>query len=147
MNFRQLPGDIRAFNINTGKLEWTFHVIPSQANSVLTPGARTPGNATVGLIVGQEWHWTKNEASCTYRLLLLHLIFYGADRPGQNLFANCLLALNAKTGERIWHYQTTHHDLWDRDNGSPPNLVTIKRDGKEIDAVRIGYENGIPVYV
>ncbi|MCY0611494.1 membrane-bound PQQ-dependent dehydrogenase, glucose/quinate/shikimate family, partial [Klebsiella pneumoniae] len=56
---------------------------------------------------------------------------------GQNLFATCLLAPNAETGKRIWHFLTTHHDLCDRDNGSPPNLVTIQRDGKEIDAVAL----------
>lgn len=63
--------------------------------------------------------------------------FYGADRPGKNLFANCLLALDAKTGKRLWHFQTAHHDLWDRDNGSPPNLVTVVQDGKPVDAVAL----------
>jgi len=61
--------------------------------------------------------------------------FYGADRLGDDLFANCLIALNAQTGERIWHFQGVHHDLWDRDFPSPPALVTVKRDGKEIAAV------------
>ncbi|MBK8280102.1 MAG: PQQ-binding-like beta-propeller repeat protein [Saprospiraceae bacterium] len=63
--------------------------------------------------------------------------FYGADRPGQNLFGNCLLALDANTGSRLWHFQTTHHDLWDRDNGSPPNLLTVNHNGRDIDAVGI----------
>ena len=61
--------------------------------------------------------------------------FYGADRVGDNLFANCLLALKADTGERIWHFQAVKHDLWDRDFPSPPSLVTVKHDGKLVDAV------------
>ena len=61
--------------------------------------------------------------------------FYGADRIGQNLFANCILALEAKTGKRLWHFQTVHHDLWDLDNVSAPQLVTVRHNGKKIDAV------------
>ena len=60
--------------------------------------------------------------------------FYGANRLGDNLYANCLLALNAATGERIWHFQFVHHDLWDRDPPSPPNLITITRNGQRVDA-------------
>ena len=61
--------------------------------------------------------------------------FYGADRVGDDLFANCLIALDARTGRRIWHYQIVHHDLWDRDLPAPPNLVTVTRNGQPIDAV------------
>lgn len=130
-------GDIRAFNINTGKLEWVFHVIPKPGEY----GADTWGdnarqrnggaNCWGGMALDDERGIVfVPTASPSFD-------FYGADRPGQNLFANCLLALDAKTGRRIWHFQTTHHDLWDRDNGSPPNLVTVNRNGKEIDAVAL----------
>jgi quinoprotein glucose dehydrogenase len=61
--------------------------------------------------------------------------FYGANRVGDNLFANCLIALDAATGKRIWHFQVVKHDIWDRDLPSPPVLVTVKRDGKTVDAV------------
>jgi hypothetical protein len=61
--------------------------------------------------------------------------FYGADRVGDDLFANCLIALNAETGERIWHFQGVRHDLWDRDFPAPPVLLTVERDGKKVDAV------------
>src|SRR5437870_13917435 len=61
--------------------------------------------------------------------------FYGADRVGDDLYANCLIALNAETGERVWHFQAVKHDLWDRDFPSQPDLVTVKRDGKRVDAV------------
>ncbi len=61
--------------------------------------------------------------------------FYGADRPGQNLFANCLLALDVRTGKRLWHFQTVHHDLWDLDNVSAPQLVTVTHNGQKVDVV------------
>ena len=61
--------------------------------------------------------------------------YYGGARKGKNLFGNCVVALNARTGKLIWYYQTVHHDLWDYDLPAPPNLVTVERDGKKIDAV------------
>mgnify|MGYP000040393118 CR=1 FL=1 len=130
-------GDIRAFNINTGKLEWVFHVIPKagEFGADTWSGVARQRNGGANCWAGMALDEKRGivfvpTASPSFD-------FYGADRPGQNLFANCLLALDAKTGKRIWHFQTTHHDLWDRDNGSPPNLVTIKRDGKDIDAVAL----------
>lgn len=151
-----ISGDIRAFNRITGKLVWTFHTIPKAGEF----GAET---------WGPEPRKKNGGANCWAGLALDEkrgivyiptgspsFDFYGADRPGQNLFGNCLLALNASTGKRIWHYQTTHHDLWDRDNGSPPNLLTVNHNGKKIDAVglltKMGYvflfdrENGTPLF-
>jgi quinoprotein glucose dehydrogenase len=151
-----IAGDIRAFNINTGKLEWIFHVIPKPGEF----GAET-WSANARQRNGGANCWAGMALDEKRGIVFVPTAspsfdFYGADRPGQNLFANCLLALDAKTGKRIWHFQTTHHDLWDRDNGSPPNLVTIKRDGKDIDAValvtKMGYlflfdrETGTPLY-
>jgi quinoprotein glucose dehydrogenase len=132
-----VPGDIRAFNINTGKLEWVFNVIPKPGEF----GAET-WSADARQRNGGANCWAGMALDEKRGIVFVPTAspsfdFYGADRPGQNLFANCLLALDAGTGKRIWHFQTTHHDLWDRDNGSPPNLVTIKRDGKEIDAVAL----------
>jgi quinoprotein glucose dehydrogenase len=131
------PGDIRAFNVNTGKLEWVFHVIPKPGEfgaDTWGPDARRRNggaNCWAGMALDEKRGIVYvPTASPSFD-------FYGADRPGQNLFANCLLALDARTGKRIWHFQTTHHDLWDRDNGSPPNFVTIQRRGKEIDAVAL----------
>ncbi len=81
--------------------------------------------------------------------------FWGGNRKGKNLFANCVLALNAETGKRIWHFQTVHHDIWDRDLPSPPNLVTVNHNGEMIDAVAqtskhgfiflLNRETGIPL--
>ncbi len=130
-------GDLRAFDVNTGKLAWVFHTIPEKGEF----GADTwPANARA----------RNGGANCWGGLALDEargivyaptaspsFDFYGADRPGQNLFANCLLALDARTGKRLWHFQTTHHDLWDRDNGSPPNLLTVTHGGKRVDAVAL----------
>jgi len=132
-----ISGDIRAFNIHSGKLEWTFHVIPKPGEY----GAET-WNADARSRNGGANCWAGMALDAERGIVFVPTAspsfdFYGADRPGQNLFANCLLALDASTGKRIWHFQTTHHDLWDRDNGSPPNLVTVTRNGNKIDAVAL----------
>jgi quinoprotein glucose dehydrogenase len=135
-------GDIRAFNVHTGKLEWIFHTIPQKgefgadtwaADARLKNGG---ANSWCGLALDEKRGIVYvPTASPSFD-------FYGADRPGMNLFANCLVALDAKTGKRLWHFQTTHHDLWDRDNGSPPNLVTVEHEGKKIDAVALVTKTG-----
>ena len=68
--------------------------------------------------------------------------FYGADRLGQDLFANCLIAIDARTGKRLWHFQTVHHDLWDYDNVSAPQLVTVRHNGQRVDAVALAGKTG-----
>ncbi len=130
------PGDIRAFNIRTGKLEWTFHTIPHPGefgfDTWKDPEAwKTTGgaNAWAGLALDEK----RGIVFCPTGSAAPD--FYGGYRKGQNLFANCLIALDAKTGERLWHFQAVHHDLWDYDLPSTPNLITIKKDGKTIDAV------------
>lgn len=131
------PGDIRAFNVRTGELEWIFHTIPYPGEL----GAETfPSNAYQNVSVGAANNWAGMAIDYENGMVFVptgsvSYDFYGGNRKGQNLFANCLLALDANTGERIWHYQTTHHDIWDRDLPAPPNLMTITRDGTEIDVV------------
>ena len=129
------PGHIRAYNIKTGELAWTFHTIPHPGEvgyETWPPDAwqRIGGaNNWAGMSVDEERgivYVPTGSASFD---------FWGGNRKGQNLFANSLIALNAETGERIWHYQTVHHDIWDRDLPAPPNLLTIERDGERIDAV------------
>lgn len=129
------PGHIRAYNVKTGKMVWIFHTIPQPGEFGYetwpvdawkrTGGANTWGGMTVDIDRGIVFCGT---GSPTYD-------HYGGDRKGQNLFGNCILALNAETGERIWHYQVVHHDVWDYDIPCQPNLVTILKDGKEFDAV------------
>ncbi len=131
------PGDIRAFNIKTGKLAWTFHTIPYPNEK----GYETfPPNAYKNEDVGAANNWAGMAVDKKRGILYVPTgsagyDFYGGLRHGSNLYANCLLALNARTGERLWHFQTMHHDIWDRDLPAPPNLITVKKGGKTIDAV------------
>ncbi len=129
------PGYIRAYNVKSGKLEWVFHTIPQ------------PGE--FGYNTWPEGAWEEaGGANCWAGMSLdegrgivyiptgsASFDFWGGNRKGQNLFSNCVLALNAATGERIWHFQTVYHDIWDRDLPAPPNLVKVTHDGKEKDAV------------
>jgi quinoprotein glucose dehydrogenase len=128
-------GDIRAYDTRTGKLRWKFHTIPRPGEYgyetwpkdawTYTGAANNWAGMAVDRKRGIVYAPTGSAASD----------FYGANRVGDDLFANCLLALDAATGKRIWHFQAVKHDLWDRDFPSPPTLVTVKRDGKLVDAV------------
>jgi len=129
------PGDVRAFDVRTGKLRWSFHTIPR-------PGEF--GYSTWPLDAWKTSGAANNWAGMALdpRRGIIYVPtgsaafdFYGADRLGDDLFANCLIALNADTGDRIWHFQGVHHDIWDRDFPAPPALLTVKRDGKDLDAV------------
>ncbi|UFH52125.1 PQQ-binding-like beta-propeller repeat protein [Spirosoma sp. KNUC1025] len=131
------PGYIRAFNVRTGKLIWTFHTIPHPGEY----GYETwPKEAYKNFDVGGANNWSGMSVDRARGILYVptgspSYDFYGGNRKGQNLFANCLLALNVRTGKRLWHFQAVHHDLWDRDFPAPPNLVTVTQNGKKIDAV------------
>src|SRR6266403_2013296 len=129
------PGDVRAYDVRSGKLRWSFHTIPYDGefgHNTWPAGARETSGAAnnwAGMAVDEQRGIVfVPTGSAAFD-------FYGADRVGDDLFANCLIALNADTGKRVWHYQAVRHDLWDRDFPAPPNLVTVKRDGKLIDAV------------
>jgi quinoprotein glucose dehydrogenase len=129
------PGDVRAFNARTGKMVWTFHTIPQRGEF---------GNNTWD---GGSWQftghtnvWAPMSLDETRGLLYMPVStpsndYYGGRRPGQNLFGESIVCLDANTGERKWHFQIVHHGLWDYDPASAPNLVTITVDGKRIDAV------------
>ncbi|HEY4207190.1 MAG TPA: PQQ-binding-like beta-propeller repeat protein, partial [Puia sp.] len=126
------PGYVRAYDIRTGRLEWTFHTIPK------------PGEAGYDTWPEGAWKyaggandWAGMSLDEKRGMVFLALgsptyDFYGADRKGQNLYGNCVVALDAATGKHIWHFQTIHHDLWDYDLPAPPNLVTVIRDGKKV---------------
>jgi quinoprotein glucose dehydrogenase len=129
------PGHIRAFDVETGKMAWIFHTIPLpgefghdtwEGNSWKTAGGTNDwGGMSVDVKRGWVFLATGSAA----------FDFYGGQRLGQNLFANCVVALDAATGKRIWHYQVVHHDLWDRDLPSRPCLATLIHDGRETDIV------------
>ena len=129
------PGDIRAYDVRSGRLRWSFHTIPH------------PGE--YGYETWPKDAWKYSGAANNWAGMALDpkrgivyvptgsaaFDFYGANRLGDDLFANCLIALNAETGTRLWHFQGVKHDVWDRDFPSPPALVTVMRDGADIDAV------------
>jgi quinoprotein glucose dehydrogenase len=150
------PGDIRAFDVRTGAELWRFHTVPLPGEFGNDTWAgdswkdRGGANAWGGLSIDVDRGMVfAGLGSAAYD-------FYGGDRKGANLFANCTVALDAKTGKRIWHFQTLHHDLWDHDLPVYPNLVTVTRDGKPVDAVaqvtKTGYlflfdrETGRPLF-
>jgi glucose dehydrogenase/cytochrome c2 len=129
------PGDVRAFDVLSGKLVWQFHTVPHPGEPFYETfpkdawkyvgGVNTWGDLTIDAKNGIAFFPL---GSPTYD-------FYGADRKGANLYGNCLLALNARTGKYLWHFQTVHHDLWDYDLTSAPQLTTIKHDGKDVEVV------------
>ncbi len=132
------PGDVRAFNVRTGELAWTFHTIPHPGEY----GHHTwkDKKAHESQVIGGANNWAGMAVDPEYGIVYVPTgstspDFYGGARIGDNLFANSLLALNARSGERIWHFQFVHHDLWDRDLPAPPNLLTVKRNSEEIQAV------------
>lgn len=129
-------GHIRAYDVYTGKRKWIFHTIPHPGEF----GYDTWEDKDAWRYVGGVNNWAGMSLDKKRGVLYIALgspsfDFYGGTRKGKGLFGNCVLALNATTGKYIWHYQTVHHDIWDRDCPAPPNLVTINRDGKKIDAV------------
>jgi quinoprotein glucose dehydrogenase len=136
------PGDIRAFDVITGKQVWSFHTIPHPGEFGYDTwpkdawkyigGTNAWGELSVDPKRGIVFVPT---GSPTYD-------YYGADRIGSNLFANSLVALDARTGKRIWHYQLVHHDLWDYDLVAAPQLITVKQNGKTIDAVAQSTKHG-----
>ncbi len=113
------PGNIMAFSVRTGERRWNFDVIAG------TGGAGPWNGYTLDARQGILFAATGSASPD----------FDGSGRPGNNLYANCVLALNATTGKLLWHFQTVHHDLWDHDNASAPVLCRVRRDGKDIDAV------------
>jgi glucose dehydrogenase len=129
------PGYIRAYDVHTGELRWTFHTIPLPGE----PGYETwPKDAWKTAGAANNWAGMTLDAE---RGILYAptgsavMDFYGGDRVGDDLYANTLLALDANTGKRLWHFQGVHHDLWDRDFPSPPALFTVQHNGKQIDAL------------
>lgn len=129
------PGDIRAFDVRTGKLVWTFHTVPrpGEYGHETWPayawkrvgGANVWGEMSLDMQRGILYAPT---ASAKYN-------FWGVDRQGANLFSDSLLALDARTGKRLWHFQMVHHDIWDYDDATAPKLLTINHEGKRLDVV------------
>ena len=136
------PGHIRAYDVRTGQLRWTFHTIPQPGEYgyetwpkdawKYTGGANNWAGMALDVKRGLVYVPTGSAA----------FDFYGANRHGDNLFANTLLCLDAKTGKRKWHFQMVRHDVWDRDLPAAPTLVTVNRNGRTIDAVAQATKSG-----
>jgi glucose dehydrogenase len=129
------PGDVRAFDVHTGTLRWAFHTIPRPGEAGYETWPRDAWKDA-----GAANNWAGMALDEEHGILYVPtgsavMDFYGGDRIGNDLYANTLLALDANTGKRIWHFQGVHHDLWDRDFPAPPALFTVVRDGKTIPAV------------
>jgi glucose dehydrogenase len=150
------PGDVRAFNVRTGELAWVFHTIPRPGE----PGYETwPADAWK--TAGAANNWAGMTLDAARGILFVPtgsavFDFYGGDRVGDDLYADCELALDAASGKRLWHFQGVHHDIWDRDFSSPPALFTFMRNGKMVSALaqtsKQGYifvfdrDSGKPIY-
>ena len=129
------PGHIRAYDVRTGEIRWTFHTVPQPGEfgyDTWPPESYEyvgGCNAWAGLSIDRKRGIVFAATGAPT------FDFHGGDRIGKNLFANSVIAMDAATGEYIWHYQVSHHDLWDYDLPSPPNLITVKRNGRSVDAV------------
>jgi len=129
------PGDIRAYDVNTGTIRWSFHTIPRPGEFgydswpkdawQITGGANAWAGVAVDPKLGMVFAATGSAS----------FDFYGANRAGDDLFADSVLALDARSGKRVWHFQGLHHDVWDLDFPAAPNLVTVTRNGQKVDAV------------
>jgi glucose dehydrogenase len=136
------PGDVRAFDVRTGALVWTFHTVPRPGEygyDTWPPDAwKTVGGAN---------NWGEQSIDEKRGILYVPTAspkynFYGGNRHGANLFADSILALDVRTGKRLWHFQMVHHDIWDLDNNSAPQLTTIKQNGRDIEVVAVASKTG-----
>jgi len=136
------PGDIHAYDVRSGRLEWVFHSVPERGEV----GAETWPEAA--LETGSGVHnWAEFTLDEGRGIVFIptgtaRYDFYGGNRHGANLFANSILALDAKTGKRLWHFQAVHHDLWDYDLATAPKLLTVKHDGRTVDVVAQASKHG-----
>ncbi len=129
------PGDLRAFNVRTGKLVWTFHTIPRPGEFGYDTWPKDAWKRVGGANVWGEISVDEKRGIVYAPTASAKYNFYGADRNGADLFADCLLALDARTGKRLWHFQMVHHDIWDYDDATAPKLLTVRHDGKLVDVV------------
>lgn len=141
-SYSSSPADVHAYDLRTGELEWIFHTVPRPGEF----GADTWPEEGLGNYGGVH-NWSEFTVDAELGIAYIptgtaRYDFYGANRHGQNLFGNSVVALNARTGERLWHFQTLHHDLWDLDIPQAPKLLTVNHDGEEIKAVAQATKQG-----
>ena len=136
------PGDIRAYDVTSGRLVWTFHTVPRPGEF----GYDTWPKEAYKYVGGNN-NWGEMTIDTRRGIAYIPLgsptyDFYGADRPGANLFGTSVVALDARTGKRLWHFQIVHHDLWDLDPSAAPQLTTIRHRGRNRDVVVVTAKTG-----
>ena len=136
-------GDVRAYDVVSGKLIWAFHTIPHPGEF----GFESYQNTNAWKYVGGANVWGEVSVDARNGIVFVPTgsptyDFYGADRVGDDLFGDCLVALDARTGKRLWHFQAVHHDLWDYDLAAAPKLLTVRHDGKMVDIVAVAGKTG-----
>jgi glucose dehydrogenase len=134
-SYDSTPADIHAYDVTTGKLVWVFHVIPHPGEFGYDTWPPDAWKTVGGVHNWNEMTVDEKRGIAYFPLGTARFDFYGANRKGNDLFANSLLALDARTGKRLWHFQLLHHDLWDYDLPVAPKLLTVKHDGKNVDIV------------
>jgi quinoprotein glucose dehydrogenase len=143
-DFASAPANIHAYDVRTGALKWTFNTVPQKGEFGYETWPETPDRHKYGGV----HNWSESTVDEELGLVFIptgtaRYDFYGGNRKGDNLYGNSIIALNAETGERVWHFQTIHHDLWDLDLPQAPKLMTIRKDGEDvpilIQAVKHGY--------
>jgi len=137
-----MPGHCKAYDVITGKLVWVFHTVPYPGEYGYDSWPKDAYKYVGGANTWGEISVDAKRGIAYFPLGSPTFDYYGADRIGKNLFGNCLVALDARTGKRLWHFQTVHHDLWDYDLSAAPQLITVNHDGKQIDAVAMAGKNG-----
>jgi glucose dehydrogenase len=135
VSYDSTPADIHAYDVVTGKLVWTFHVIPRPGEFGYDTWPPDAWKTVGGVHNWNEMTLDEKRGIAYIPLGTARYDFYGANRKGNDLFGNSLLALDARTGKRLWHFQLVHHDLWDYDIPVAPKLLTVKHNGKNVDAV------------
>jgi glucose dehydrogenase len=133
--YHSAPGDVRAYDVRTGKLIWTFHTVPRPGEFGYDTWPKDAWKTVGGANAWSELSIDEKRAIVYVPTGSPKYNFYGANRKGANLFGDCLLALDARTGKRLWHFQMVHHDIWDYDNATAPKLLTVRHIGKPVDVV------------
>lgn len=145
--YESAPGDIRAYDVRTGKLAWTFHTVPHEGEFGYDTWPKDAWKTVGGANAWSELTLDKKRGIVYIPTASPKYNFYGANRKGANLFGDSLVALDARTGKRIWHFQMVHHDIWDYDNATAPKLLTVRHNGKRVDVVaQVGKEGFIWVF-
>ena len=155
-DYESAPADIHAYDVRTGQLVWKFHTVPQKGEFGYDTWPAKDHEKFGGVHNWSEATIDEEAGVIFIPTGTARYDFYGGNRPGNNLFANSILALDARTGKRLWHYQTVHHDLWDYDLPTAPKLLTIKHDGKDVPIIaqpsKQGYlfvldrRNGKPIW-